>query len=265
MELSPKELERYSRHLQLEGVGVKGQKLLKGASVLIVGAGGIGSPLGLYLTAAGIGSIGIVDGDAVEEANLQRQIVYRSDEFGRNKAMIFRENLIRLNPYIRVTAYPEWASGDNAADLIGGYTIVADSTDTFSVRTILADESYRQGKPYIFGSLLKYKGKAGMFTPKTAAPGTKDPAATPAREGPCFRCAFPTPPSVRVISSKAAGAMLGVIPGTIGCLMATEILKFVLGKPVLLAGSVLTYDSLEMGITRETVEKRPGCPVCGGG
>jgi adenylyltransferase/sulfurtransferase len=260
MELSPKELERYSRHLQLEGVGVEGQKLLKGASVLIVGAGGIGSPLGLYLAAAGIGSIGIVDGDAVEEANLQRQIVYRSDEFGRNKAMIFRENLIRLNPYIRVTAYPEWVSGDNAADLVAEYAVVADSTDTFSVRTILADESYTQGKPYIFGSLLKYKGKTGMFAPAAEFPG----AAGTGAPGPCFRCAFPTPPSVKVISSKAAGAMLGVIPGTIGMIMATEILKLVLGKPTLLVGSVLTYDSSKMEISREIIEKRPGCPVCGG-
>ncbi len=247
-ELNAQEIARYSRHLIMPEVAMDGQKRLKAAKVLLVGAGGLGSPLGLYLAAAGVGHLGIIDYDAVEFSNLQRQVLHTTHDVGRLKTESAVDHLRALNPEIEVTAYETRITSANALDLIRPYDIVIDGTDNFPTRYLVNDACVLLGKPNIYGSIFRFEGQASVFAP---------PA------GPCYRCLFAEPPPPGMVPSCAEGGVLGILPGTIGCIQATEAIKLILGKGEPLIGRLLLYDALKMRFREIRIRRDPDCPVCG--
>jgi adenylyltransferase/sulfurtransferase len=246
--LDNEEIVRYSRQLLLPEVGVAGQKKLKKAKALIVGAGGLGSPIALYLAAAGIGSLGIVDRDRVEPSNLQRQIVHSMDDLNRLKAESARERLLAINPKIKVTAYPESLSKDNALEIIKGYDLILDGTDNFPTRYLLNDAAYFLGLPMIYGSVFRFEGQASVFW---------------AKKGPCYRCLFPAKTAPTLALSCGEAGIMGAVPGIIGAIQATEAIKLVLGGGQSLIGRILLLDAFTMEFNVVEVEKDPECPLCG--
>ncbi len=247
-ELSNEEIKRYSRHLIMPEVGVEGQKRLKAGSVLCIGAGGLGSPAAMYLAAAGVGRIGIVDFDVVDFSNLQRQIIHGTPDVGRSKLASARDRLLALNPHIQVDTYEEALSSENALRLFEPYDIILDGTDNFPTRYLVNDACVILGKPNTYGSIFRFEGQASVF-------GTK--------HGPCYRCLYPEPPPPGLVPSCAEGGVLGVLPGVIGVIQATEAIKLLTGIGEPLVGRFLLYDALKMRFRELKVPKDPDCPVCG--
>ncbi len=246
--LTPAEVQRYSRHVLIPEVGMEGQRKLKAASVLVVGSGGLGSPVALYLAAAGVGRIGIVDYDTVDVSNLQRQVLHDSGRIGQLKVESARRRLHDLNPHIQVDAYNEVFSSVNARRIAEGYDILVDGTDNFPTRYLLNDLAVLTGRPYVYGSIYRFEGQASVFD---------------ARVGPCYRCLFPEPPPPGSVPSCATGGVFGVLPGTIGTIQATETIKLILGLGETLVGSLLLYDALEMSFEAVKLRKNPACKLCG--
>ena len=246
--LSPEELWRYSRHLALPEVSTEGQMKLKEARVLCVGAGGLGSPLSLYLTAAGVGRLGLVDFDRVDVSNIQRQILYGTDDVGRPKLEVARARLTALNPNVEIVAHETRLTSENALSIIEDYDVVADGTDNFATRYLVNDACVLAGKPNVYASIFRFEGQVSVFD---------------ARRGPCYRCLFPEPPPPGLVPSCAEGGVLGVLPGIIGSLQALEVLKAILGIGESLAGRLVLFDALSFQFRELRVEKDPRCPVCG--
>ncbi len=247
IELSHEEIRRYSRHLIMPEVALEGKKKLKAARVLLIGTGGLGSPLGLYLAAAGIGHIGLVDYDTVDETNLQRQVVHGTSSVGRLKVDSARERLLDINPAIEVTVYNEPFTSENALEIASGYDIIIDGTDNFPTRYLVNDVSVRLGIPNVYGSIFRFDGQATVFY---------------AREGPCYRCLFPEPPPPGLVPSCAEGGVLGILPGTIGTIQATEAIKLILGIGETLIGKLMLYNALDMSFEFVKLRKNPDCAVC---
>jgi len=247
-DLSNAELLRYSRHLLIPDVGLEGQKKLKAASVLVVGTGGLGSPIALYLTAAGIGTIGIVDYDVVEQSNLQRQVIHSTEKVGSLKVESAGERLIGLNPFIKIETYNEVFSSKNAFEISDGYDILIDGTDNFPTRYLLNDLAVLTKRPYIYGSIFRFEGQVSVFDAKT---------------GPCYRCLFPTPPPPGLAPSCSEGGVFGVLPGTIGSIQATEAIKLILGIGEPLTGKLLLYDASDLSFQIVKLHKNPDCKICG--
>jgi adenylyltransferase/sulfurtransferase len=248
VDLSPDELKRYSRHLTLPEFGREGQEKLKATSVLLVGAGGLGSPAATYLAAAGVGTIGLVDFDRVEESNLQRQILYGTDDVGRPKLEVAKERLEDLNPHVDVNLHETRLTSDNALDVIEEYDIVADGTDNFPTRYLVNDACVMTGTPNVYASIFRFEGQVSVFA-------TED--------GPCYRCLYEEPPPPGLVPSCAEGGVLGILPGFIGTLQATEVIKLATGIGEPLIGRLLMADAAEMNFRTLKVEKNPDCPVCG--
>jgi len=246
--LSRDELLRYSRHLVLPDVGVDGQRLIKAARVLLVGAGGLGSPAALYLAAAGVGTLGLVDFDVVDISNLQRQVLHGTSGVGRPKLESARARIHDLNPHVNVETHETRLTSDNALDILGAYDIVVDGTDNFATRYLTNDACVLLGKPNVFGSIFRFDGQASVF----AMP-----------DGPCYRCLFPTPPPPGQVPSCAEGGVLGVLPGLVGTIQATETLKLILGTGEPLVGRLLLIDALNMRFHTVSVQRDPACPACG--
>ncbi len=242
------EIARYSRHLILPEVGMEGQRRLKGASVLCIGAGGLGSPLTLYLAAAGVGRIGIVDFDVVDESNLQRQIVHGTEWVGKPKLESAKTRLLSLNPTIQIDTYNEALTSDNALQLFEGYDIVADGTDNFPTRYLVNDACVLLNKPNVYGSIFRFEGQASVFNHN---------------DGPCYRCLYEEPPPPGLVPSCAEGGVLGILPGIIGVVQATEAVKIILGKGETLAGRLMLYDALNMKFRELKLRKNPDCVICG--
>ena len=247
-ELTNEEIKRYSRHLIMPEVGVEAQKKLKAAKVLCIGAGGLGSPSGMYLAAAGVGSIGIVDYDTVDFSNLQRQIMHGTPDVGRPKLDSARDRLHAINPEIEIKTYNTALSSENALELFAPYDIIVDGTDNFPTRYLVNDACVILGKPNAYGSIFRFEGQASVFA-------TKD--------GPCYRCLYPEPPPPGLVPSCAEGGVLGVLPGIIGVIQATEAIKLILGIGEPLIGRFLIYDALRMRFRELKLRKDPDCPVCG--
>jgi molybdopterin/thiamine biosynthesis adenylyltransferase/rhodanese-related sulfurtransferase len=247
-ELTPSEIERYSRHIAIPEIGIEGQTKLKAAKALIIGAGGLGSPLGLYLAAAGVGKIGIVDFDNVSYSNLQRQILYTGNDVGMPKAETAKEKLKAINPNIDIEIYDEKLTSDNALQIIKDYDIVADGSDNFATRYLVNDACVLLKKPVVYGSILRFEGQVSVFDSSI---------------GPCYRCLFPEPPNQGEVPSCEEGGVLGVLPGIIGSIQANEVIKYFLGKGELLIGRLLMLDALAMRFRELKFEKNPDCPVCG--
>lgn len=246
--LTNEEIRRYSRHLIMPEVGLAGQLKIKQASVLLIGAGGLGSPLALYLAAAGVGHLGIVDFDVVDESNLQRQIVHGTSTVGVSKLESAARRVRDLNPFVEITGYQTGITADNALDIIKDYDIVIDGTDNFPTRYLVNDASVMLGKPNVYGSIFRFEGQASVF-------GVK--------EGPCYRCLYPEPPPPGLVPSCAEGGVLGVLPGIIGTIQATEALKLIMGIGEPLVGRLLLFDALQMRFRELKLRKNPECPVCG--
>ena len=249
MELNNEEIRRYSRHLILPEVGLAGQKKIKATSVLCIGAGGLGSPIAMYLAAAGIGKIGIVDFDTVDYSNLQRQILHTDADVGRSKAESAKETIRGINPHCEVVIHNTRISSENALDLIRPYDIVVDGTDNFPTRYLTNDACVLLKKPNVYGSIFRFEGQASVFAPHLG--------------GPCYRCLFPEPPPPGMVPSCAQGGVLGVLPGIIGLIQTTEILKLALGIGSSLAGRLLLFDALEMKFRELKLRRDPQCPLCG--
>src|SRR3954470_6773815 len=249
MQLNNEEIRRYSRHLILPEVGMAGQKKLKATSVLCIGAGGLGSPIAMYLAAAGIGKLGIVDFDKVDESNLQRQILHTDADVGRSKAESAKETIRGINPNVEVVLYNKRISSENALDLIRPYDIVVDGTDNFPTRYLTNDACVLLKKPNVYGSIFRFEGQASVFAPHLG--------------GPCYRCLYPEPPPPGMVPSCAEGGVLGVLPGIVGCIQATEILKLALGKGSSLIGRLLLFNALDMKFREVKLRKDPQCPLCG--
>jgi sulfur-carrier protein adenylyltransferase/sulfurtransferase len=247
-ELTNEEVPRYSRHLILPEVGPDGQRRLKAARVLCVGAGGLGSPAALYLAAAGVGTIGIIDFDAVDLSNLQRQILHGTPDVGRSKLQSARERLTALNPCVRVESYETALTSKNALELFRQYDIILDGTDNFSTRYLVNDACVILGKPNAYGSIFRFEGQASVFATKG---------------GPCYRCLYPEPPPPGLVPSCAEGGVLGVLPGVIGTIQATETIKLILGAGSTLVGRLLLYDAWGMRFRELKLRRDAACPVCG--
>ncbi len=247
-ELSGDEVKRYSRHLIMPEVGIEGQRKLKAASVLCIGAGGLGSPAAMYLAAAGIGKIGIVDFDVVDFSNLQRQIIHGTPDVGRAKLASAKDRLNALNPNVQVETYDEALSSENAMRLFAPYDVILDGTDNFPTRYLVNDACVLSGKPNAYGSIFRFEGQASVFA-------TKD--------GPCYRCLYPEPPPPGLVPSCAEGGVFGVLPGIIGVIQATETIKLILGAGEPLIGRFLIYDALRMRFRELKLRKDADCPVCG--
>ncbi len=246
--LSKEEILRYSRHLIMPEVGMEGQLKLKRARVLLVGTGGLGAPLGLYLTAAGVGTLGVVDFDKIDFTNLQRQIMFSSNDVGRPKIEAAAERLGALNPEIHIESYETQLTSENALEIFRDYDIIVDGTDNFPTRYLVNDASVLLGKPNVYGSIFRFEGQASVF-------GYPD--------GPCYRCLYPEPPPPGLVPSCAEGGVLGVLPGIIGSIQAMETLKLILGKGQPLVGRLLLFDALGMKFRELKLRKNPDCPVCG--
>jgi adenylyltransferase/sulfurtransferase len=248
VDLSNEEIARYSRHLIMPEVALDGQKQLKRARVLTIGAGGLGSPLAMYLAAAGIGTIGIVDFDVVDESNLQRQIIHGTSDLGRPKLESARERIEDINPNVEVETFGEPLSSENALEIFEDFDVIVDGTDNFPTRYLVNDASVLTGKPNVYGSIFRFEGQASVFY---------------AEEGPCYRCLYPEPPPPGLVPSCAEGGVLGILPGAIGTIQATETVKLILGIGEPLIGRLLLYDALSMRFREMKLRKDPGCPVCG--
>ncbi len=246
--LSIEERQRYARHLTLGRVGVEGQRRLKGARVLIVGAGGLGSPSALYLAAAGVGTIGLVDNDVVDVTNLQRQLLHGTGDVGRPKLESARDRLHDVNPHVHVVLHASWLTSANALDIIRQYDIVVDGTDNFATRYLVNDACVLLGKPNVHGSVFQFDGQASVFA--TA-------------DGPCYRCLFPEPPPAGAVPNCAEGGVLGVLPGLIGTIQALEAIKLIVGIGDSLAGRLLMLDALTMQTRTVHLDRDPDCPACG--
>jgi molybdopterin/thiamine biosynthesis adenylyltransferase/rhodanese-related sulfurtransferase/molybdopterin converting factor small subunit len=246
--LDAEEVKRYSRHLILPEIGLDGQRKLKAASVLCIGAGGLGTPVAMYLAAAGLGRIGIVDFDVVDYSNLQRQIIHGTPDVGRSKLQSAKDTINALNPHVQVDTYETALSSQNALDLFRPYDVIIDGTDNFPTRYLVNDACVLTGKPNAYGSIFRFEGQASVFA-------TKD--------GPCYRCLYPEPPPAGLVPSCAEGGVLGVLPGIIGLIQATEAMKLVLGIGEPLIGRFLIYDALKMRFRELKLRKDPDCPVCG--
>jgi molybdopterin/thiamine biosynthesis adenylyltransferase/rhodanese-related sulfurtransferase len=248
MDFSSEELLRYSRHLVLPHVGIEGQRRLKHARVLLIGAGGLGSPAALYLAAAGVGTLGLVDFDTVDVSNLQRQILHGTSAVGQPKLESARARLQDVNPHVHVETYDTRLTSGNALGILADYDIVIDGTDNFATRYLTNDACVMLGKPNVYGSIFRFEGQASLF-------------ATP--DGPCYRCLFPNPPPPDLVPSCAEGGVLGVLPGLVGTIQATEAMKWILGVGDTLAGRLLIIDALSMQFRTVTVQRDPECPACG--
>jgi adenylyltransferase/sulfurtransferase len=247
--LNNDEILRYSRHLIMPEVGMDGQQKLKAARVLCIGAGGLGSPLALYLAAAGVGTLGIVDFDVVDYTNLQRQIIHSTADVGRKKLDSAAEKLTAINPFVKVRKFETRLSSDNALDLFREFDIVADGTDNFPTRYLVNDACVLTGKPNVYGSIFRFEGQASVFATE---------------EGPCYRCLYPEPPPPGLVPSCAEGGVLGILPGLVGVIQATEVIKLILGKGDSLIGRLLLVDALSMKFRELKLRKNPDCPACGG-
>lgn len=245
---SKEELERYNRHLVIPGVGEAGQKKLKNAKVLIIGAGGLGSPISMYLAAAGVGTLGIVDFDTVSLSNLQRQVIFSTDDVGFSKAETVKSKLRGINPNVNVITYNSKLKNTNAFDIIKQYDIIADGTDNFASRYLINDACVLLKKPVVYGSILRFDGQVSVFD---------------AEHGPCYRCLYPEPPPAGEVPSCEEGGVLGVLPGIIGTLQANEVLKYILGEGALLTGRLVMFNALKMSFREIKVLKNDECPVCG--
>jgi molybdopterin/thiamine biosynthesis adenylyltransferase/rhodanese-related sulfurtransferase len=247
-DLSRDEVSRYARHLILPNVGVEGQKRLKAARVLIVGAGGLGSPLALYLAAAGVGHLGLVDFDVVDVSNLQRQILHGTKDIGRSKIASARDRIADVNPLVELTTHETALTSKNALGIIEQYDIVVDGTDNFATRYLVNDACVLLGKPNVYGSVFRFEGQASVFS---------------TRDAPCYRCLYPTPPPPGTVPSCAEGGVFGVLPGLVGTIQATETIKLILGIGDSLAGRLLLIDANGMTFRTMNVRKNPACPACG--
>jgi adenylyltransferase/sulfurtransferase len=246
--LSKDEILRYSRHLIMPEVGMEGQIKLKNAKVLLVGAGGLGAPLGLYLAAAGVGRIGVVDFDVVDFTNLQRQVIHGTKDVGRKKLDSARDSMRDINPNVQVDGYDVALSSENALDIISGYDMVVDGTDNFPTRYLVNDACVILKKPNVYGSIFRFEGQATVFA---------------YQGGPCYRCLYPEPPPPGLVPSCAEGGVLGILPGTIGLIQATEAVKLILGVGQPLVGRLLLYDALAMKFRELKLRRNTECPVCG--
>ncbi|MSW88103.1 MAG: molybdopterin-synthase adenylyltransferase MoeB [Actinobacteria bacterium] len=245
--LTPVQAERYSRHLLLSEVGLEGQQKLLDAKVLLLGAGGLGSPTALYLAAAGVGTLGIIDGDVVDRSNLQRQVIHTEDRIGTLKVESAAASINALNPDVEVVQYPYRIGPDNIMDILPNYDIVVDGLDNFPTRYLLNDASVRLKIPVVSASILGFEGQISVFSPY---------------EGPCYRCLFPVPPPPELAPSCGANGVLGVLPGTMGLLQATEVMKLILGQGDTLVGRLLLYDALATSFTELKIGRDPECPIC---
>jgi sulfur-carrier protein adenylyltransferase/sulfurtransferase len=246
--LSKEEILRYSRHLIIPEVGMEGQQKLKAAKVLLVGTGGLGAPLGLYLAAAGVGTIGLVDFDVVDFTNLQRQVIHHTSDVGKKKLDSAAEKMIAINPHIAIRKHEVALTSENALDILKDYDLVVDGTDNFPTRYLVNDACVLLGKPNVYGSIFRFEGQSTVF----AYEG-----------GPCYRCLYPEPPPPGLVPSCAEGGVLGILPGTIGLIQATETVKLILGIGEPLVGRLLLYDALGMKFRELKLRKNPECPVCG--
>jgi adenylyltransferase/sulfurtransferase len=249
MQLSNDEIRRYSRHLILPEVGLAGQRKICSTSVLCIGAGGLGSPIASYLAAAGIGKLGILDFDAVDYSNLQRQIIHHTSDVGRPKTESAQETIHGINPHVEVVLHNTRITSENALDIIAPYDIVVDGTDNFPTRYLTNDACVLLKKPNVYGSIFRFEGQASVFAPHLG--------------GPCYRCLYPEPPPPGMVPSCAEGGVLGVLPGIVGCIQATEILKLALGKGTPLVGRFLIFNALEMKFRELKLRRDPRCPICG--
>lgn len=248
-QLSNEEIRRYSRHLILPEFGMQAQRQLKQGSVLLIGAGGLGSPLALYLAAAGVGHIGLVDFDVVDESNLQRQIAHGTSTIGVRKTESAKARLKDLNPNVEVTTYETQITSDNALELIRPYDVIVDGTDNFPTRYLTNDAAVMLGKPNVYGSIFRFEGQATVFHPQAG--------------GPCYRCLYPEPPPPGLVPSCAEGGVLGVLPGVIGTIQATEAIKLITGIGETLIGRLMLYDALSMRFRELKLRRNPECPICG--
>ena len=247
-ELTVDEVKRYSRHLIIPDVGMTGQKRLKNAKVLCVGAGGLGSPALLYLAAAGVGTLGVIDFDVVDESNLQRQIIHGQSDIGRPKALSARDSIKEINPYVNVIVYEEALSNDNVMEIFSGFDLIVDGTDNFATRYMVNDACVLLGKPYVWGSIYRFDGQASVFW---------------ADYGPCYRCLYPEPPPPGMVPSCAEGGVLGVLCASIGSIQVNEAIKLLIGIGEPLVGRLMIYDALEMSYRSLNIKKDPDCPICG--
>jgi len=246
--LTNEEVLRYSRHLILPDVGLDGQRKLKAGRILLIGAGGLGSPLALYLAAAGVGTIGLVDFDVVDVSNLQRQVLHGTKDVGRPKLESARDRIRDVNPHVHVEAYETRLTSENALDIIRDYDVVIDGTDNFATRYLTNDACVLLGKPNVYGSIFRFEGQASVFA---------------LEDGPCYRCLFPEPPPPGLVPSCAEGGVLGVLPGLVGTIQATEGIKLILGVGEPLVGRLLLIDALTMQFRTVRLRKDPNCPACG--
>lgn len=246
-DLSNEEIKRYSRHLIMPEVGIEGQRRLKAAKILLIGTGGLGSPTALYLSAAGVGTIGLVDYDIVDETNLQRQVIHGISTVGMSKLDSAEKRLRDLNPDIEVIKYNVPLTSENALELFAPYDVIVDGTDNFPTRYLVNDACVKLGKPNVYGSIFRFDGQLSVFY---------------AKEGPCYRCMFPEPPPPGLVPSCAEGGVLGILPGTIGTMQATEAIKLLLGIGTPMIGRMLLYDALDMSFNTIKVRKSSDCPVC---
>lgn len=246
--LSVDEVRRYSRHLIIPDVGMSGQKRLKNARVLCIGAGGLGSPALLYLAAAGVGTLGIVEFDTVDESNLQRQVIHGQSDIGRSKAESARDSVLEINPYVTVNLYEDRLDSSNVMELFAQYDLIVDGTDNFATRYLVNDACVLLGKPYVWGSIYRFDGQASVFW---------------AEHGPCYRCLYPEPPPPGMVPSCAEGGVLGVLCASIGSIQVTEAIKVLTGIGDTLLGRLMVYDALDMNYRQVKIRKDPNCAVCG--
>ncbi len=248
VQLSKDEILRYSRHLIMPEVGMEGQLKLKNAKVLCIGAGGLGSPLALYLGAAGVGKLGLVDFDVVDFTNLQRQVIHGTSDVGRTKLQSARETLEEINPNVEIEGFETRLSSENALEIFRDYDVIADGTDNFPTRYLVNDACVLLGKPNAYASIFRFEGQASVFY---------------AEQGPCYRCLYPEPPPPGLVPSCAEGGVLGVLPGIMGCIQAMETIKLILGRGEPLIGRLLLFDALGMKFRELKLRKNPDCPICG--
>src|SRR5712691_11523984 len=246
--LSHEEIARYSRHLIMPEVGLQGQKRLKAASVLMIGTGGLGAPLGMYLAAAGVGRLGLVDFDVVDSSNLQRQIIHGTKDVGRPKIASARDRIEDINPHVEIETHETRLTSANAMSLFVNYDVIVDGTDNFPTRYLVNDACVLTGKPNVYGSIFRFEGQASVFW---------------AERGPCYRCLYPEPPPPGLVPSCAEGGVLGVLPGIIGAIQANEAIKIILGAPDILVNRLLLFDAWRMRFRELKLRKNPNCPVCG--
>ncbi len=249
MSFSNEQMERYSRHIILKEIGVKGQKKLLNAKVLIIGAGGLGSPAALYLAAAGVGTIGIADADVVDLSNLQRQVIHTTADLGRPKVESARETMEAINPDVKVETYHEFLAADNILDIVKNYDFILDGTDNFPAKFLINDACVMAGKPFCHAGIIRFQGQLMTWVPG---------------QGPCYRCVFREPPPKDAVPTCRQAGVIGAVAGVIGCLQAMEAVKYITGAGQLLTGALLTYDALNSSFRRVKLPPRdPACPICG--